>query len=78
MERPLEEILGDYDDAAPLAEAWTIPGSWYTDLRVAELERRTVFSRSWQVVGRAEQVEKPGQYVTAEVAGEPEIGRAHV
>ncbi len=73
MKRPLEEILGDYDDAAPLAEAWTIPGSWYTDPRIAELERRTVFSRSWQVVGRAEKVEKPGQYVTAEVAGEPVV-----
>jgi choline monooxygenase len=36
-----------------------------------ELERRMVFSRSWQVVGRAEQVHKPGQYVTWELAGEP-------
>src|SRR5262249_29205425 len=71
MERRLEEILGDYDDAAPLAEAWTIPSSWYTDTRVAELERRTVFSRSWQPVGRAAEVAKPGQYLTAEVAGEP-------
>jgi len=73
MERRLEEILGDYDDAAPLAEAWTIPSSWYTDTRVAELERRTVFSRSWQPVGRAAEVAKPGQYLTAEVAGEPVV-----
>lgn len=73
MERPLDEILREYDASASLAEAWTIPGSWYTDPRVAELERRTVFSRSWQVVGRAAELERPGQYVTAEVAGEPVV-----
>ncbi len=73
MERPLEQILAEYDDQAPLAEAWTIPGSWYTDLRVAELERRLVFGRTWQMVGRAEQVAQPGQYLTNEVGGEPVV-----
>jgi choline monooxygenase len=71
MDRALRDLLGDYDDSAPLAEAWTIPGSWYTDPRIAELERRTVFSRTWQAVGRTEQVAQPGQYLTAEVGGEP-------
>ena len=70
-DRPLEELLADYDDSAPLAESSTIPGSWYTDPRVAELERRTVFSRTWQMVGRAAEVEEPGQYLTSEVGGEP-------
>ena len=56
---------------APLEEAWTIPAPWYIDARIAELERRTVFSRTWQMVGRADQVEEPGQYITAELAGEP-------
>src|SRR5262249_44448606 len=73
MERRLEDILGEYDDAAPLSRARTIPGSWYTDPRIAELERRTVFSRSWQSVGRADQVAAPGQYLTADVAGEPVV-----
>src|SRR3989442_11173769 len=36
-----------------------------------DLELKTVFPRSWQVVGRAEQVARPGQYITAEIAGEP-------
>ncbi len=71
MDRELEAILAGYDEAAPLAEASTLPGPWYTDARIAERERRTVFSRTWQMVGRADQVELPGQYVTAEVAGEP-------
>src|SRR3954454_7722700 len=71
MRPSLEEVLRSYDDTAPLERATTIPGDWYTDPRVAELEARTVFGRSWQMVGRAEQVAKPGQYVTAEVGGEP-------
>ncbi len=65
------EIVASYDPQASLAEASTIPSSWYVDERIAELEREAVFSHSWQVMGRADQVEKPGQFVTAIVAGEP-------
>src|SRR5262249_16918874 len=71
MTMELAEILAAYDDSAPLAGASTIPGPWYTDGRVAELERRTVWSRSWQAVGRVDQVAAPGQYLTAQVGGEP-------
>jgi choline monooxygenase len=67
----LEEIVESYDARAPLAEAWTIPAAWYTDARVYELERQTVFARSWQFAARADQVSEPGRYVTCEVAGEP-------
>ena len=69
----VEQILATYNDKAPLSEAFTIPAPWYVDERIAALERRTVFSNSWQVVGRAEQVAKPGQFVTASVAGEPVV-----
>jgi choline monooxygenase len=69
--RTVEQILASYDDAAPLTEASTIPAPWYVDARIAELERQTVFSRTWQVMGRVDQVEKPGQFVTATAAGEP-------
>ena len=67
----LQQILATYDDHAPLAAASTIPAPWYVDSRIAELERQTVFSKTWQMVGRVDQVEKPGQFVTATVAGEP-------
>jgi choline monooxygenase len=67
----LETIVASYNDQAPLSEAATIPGPWYVDDRMAELERQTVFSKTWQVLGRAEQVAKPGQFVTGTVAGEP-------
>src|SRR6266852_6186001 len=71
MPQPLPKIVSDFDPSKPLGQASTIPGTWYTDERIAGLERQTVFSRTWQVVGRAEQVAAPGQYITAEVAGEP-------
>jgi choline monooxygenase len=70
-ESSVPEILNSYDDRASLAEALTIPAPWYTDDRIAALERTTVFSRTWQVVGRTDQVTNPGDYVTANIAGEP-------
>jgi choline monooxygenase len=71
MEPTVKEILASYNAAAALPDAYTIPAPWYTDVRIAQLELQNVFSRAWQTVGRAAQVEKPGQYVTATVAGEP-------
>jgi choline monooxygenase len=73
MEPTLKEILASYNAAAALPDAHTIPASWYTDPRIAQLELQNVLSRAWQAVGRAEQVERPGQYVTASVAGEPVV-----
>jgi choline monooxygenase len=73
MRPPLREIIESYDATAPLSEAWTIPAPWYVDPRVMELERRTVFARSWQLAARADQVREPGQYVTTEIAGEPVV-----
>jgi choline monooxygenase len=73
MKPSLQEIIENYNPNAPLAEASTPPASWYSDPRILELERRTVFSRSWQWVGRADQVREPGQYVSFEVAGEPVV-----
>ncbi len=67
------EILASYNDKAALPDASTIPAPWYVDARIAELEAHTVFSRTWQMVGRAEQVEKAGQFVTASIAGEPVV-----
>jgi len=71
MEPTLKEILASYNAAAALQDAYTIPAPWYTDPRIARLELQNVFSRTWQAVGRTAQVARPGQYVTASVAGEP-------
>ena len=71
MQLSIEQILSSYDDHAPLARASTIPSAWYVDARIAELERLSVFSKTWQLVARTEQVEVPGQFVSTTVAGEP-------
>ena len=71
LDKPIDQILASYDDKAALSDAYTIPAPWYVDPRVAELERQVVFSKTWQVIGRVDQVEKAGQFVTATVAGEP-------
>src|SRR5882672_3938106 len=69
--KSLESIIESYNPDAPLAEAWTIPSTWYTDERVFLLEQETVFSRSWQVAARSDQFSRSGDYVTTEIAGEP-------
>jgi choline monooxygenase len=73
MQSSIDEILSSYDDRAPLAQASTIPGSWYTDSRIAELERLNVFSKTWQLVARTDQVQTPGQFISTTVAGEPVV-----
>ncbi|MBS0212816.1 MAG: aromatic ring-hydroxylating dioxygenase subunit alpha [Proteobacteria bacterium] len=71
MHATVAELLAQYDPSQPLEEASTIPATWYIDPRIAELERRTTFARTWQLAARADQVREPGQYVTCEIAGEP-------
>jgi len=67
----INSIIGSYDPDTPLAEASTIPSIWYTDGQVFRLEQETVFTRSWHFAARADQFNKPGDYVTSEIAGEP-------
>ncbi|MHB8500297.1 MAG: aromatic ring-hydroxylating oxygenase subunit alpha [Candidatus Acidiferrales bacterium] len=71
MERSVRDIVNLYNPNDPLEEAWTIPAPWYFDPRIPELERASVFSATWQVVGRSDQVRDNGQFFTAELAGEP-------
>jgi len=71
MQASIETILASYNDRAPLEEASTIPAPWYTDPRIAELERMNVFSKTWQLVARTDQVAKTGGFVSTIVAGEP-------
>jgi choline monooxygenase len=67
----LETIIGSYDANARLDRASTIPSSWYTDARLFELEKKTVFGHSWQFAARIDQLRAPGDFVTTEIAGEP-------
>lgn len=71
MADSLKEIIAGYDSTAPLNNASTPPASWYTDQRVLQLELRTVFYDSWQVIARADQLSSPGRFVTGEFGNEP-------
>jgi choline monooxygenase len=54
-----------------LSHAATIPSWCYTDPATVAAEREKIFARTWQLVGREDQVASPGSYFTAEVAAEP-------
>jgi choline monooxygenase len=71
MTSALKELINEYDASAPLDRASTIPSSWYVNKDLYELELQTVFSNTWQLAGRLDQVNQPGQYVTTDIAGEP-------
>jgi choline monooxygenase len=59
MQASVDQILSRYNDRAPLSEASTIPAPWYVDPRIAELERLNVFSKTWQLVARTDQLKNP-------------------
>ncbi|MEK6301892.1 MAG: SRPBCC family protein [Acidobacteriota bacterium] len=65
--------IAAYSFEERLAQAATLPSDWYTSAETLELEKQRVFGRSWQLVGRAEQVARPGDYFTASIADEPII-----
>ncbi|MGA2810527.1 MAG: aromatic ring-hydroxylating dioxygenase subunit alpha [Candidatus Acidiferrum sp.] len=71
MPQSVRSLLDLYNPGNPLERAWTIPAPWYFDRDFFELERSSVFSPSWQAVGRVDQVRERGQFFTAEIAGEP-------
>jgi len=55
----------------PLAGALTLPPAAYTDPAVWEIERKRVLAASWTPLARVDQVPGAGDYVSADLAGEP-------
>ncbi|MGH7523364.1 MAG: aromatic ring-hydroxylating oxygenase subunit alpha [Gemmatimonadales bacterium] len=53
-----------------IRRAATIPARLYVDPVYQALEEEKVFGRTWQLVGRVDQLTVTGQYLTAEVGGE--------
>ena len=67
------EEIARFDPSLPIEEAWTPPASWYRSSAIAELERERVFHRHWIAVGPIDRVQKPGDFFTGEIAGEPYV-----
>ena len=51
-------------------ETKSLPGRFYFDETVFDLEREKIFAEDWICVGREEEIPEPGGFVLAEVAGE--------
>src|SRR5947209_5931687 len=71
MQRDVRDLLNLYNPNNSLDNAWTIPSPWYFDPGIHELEQQSVFAKSWQAVGRADQLRDKGSFFTADVADEP-------
>src|ERR1035438_10930207 len=56
---------------ADIARAWTLPAPAYIAPAFFAIEKGKIFSRTWQVVGHSSQVEKPGDFFTTDLVGEP-------
>ena len=55
----------------PFETASAIPKSAYTSEAFLNRELEDVFKKEWVCVGRADQLAKPGDYLTYELAGQP-------
>jgi choline monooxygenase len=54
-----------------IAYASTLPSRYYIDPAYLDQEKRKIFWRTWQIVGRREQLANPGDYMTLDLLGEP-------
>jgi choline monooxygenase len=59
------ELIGAVEVAS------TLPSRYYVDPKYLAEEMEKIFARTWQIVGRSEQVARPGDYFTAQLCGEP-------
>ncbi len=55
------------------ANAFTMPGGFYTSEQFCDLEQDRLFRKKWVCLGREEEVEKVGDYFSSTLAGEPII-----
>jgi phenylpropionate dioxygenase-like ring-hydroxylating dioxygenase large terminal subunit len=53
----------------PLRRAATLPGPMFTDPSVYEREQERLFRRTWQCIGREDEIGSPGSFRTIEIAG---------
>ena len=63
--------LGLEETRRPLDEARHLPAYIYTSPEVLALKKQKIFMKDWLAVARAEEVEKPGDYMTFNIMGEP-------
>ena len=65
---PSASILSD--SLKPLAEARTLPATFYTSRGIFDLEMISLFQTMWLPVCREEDVAQPGDFITREIGAE--------
>jgi choline monooxygenase len=60
----------EYQFNSEISEALTIPSSWYHGAESLKRDYQKVFYRSWNMVGRSDQVAKAGDHFPAEIGEE--------
>ena len=74
------ESIGEFVSLGPskrklidsdIAGASTLPARFYRDPAVVDEEKRQIFHRTWQIAGHVSQFQKPGDYMTVDLLGEP-------
>ncbi|MBY8976427.1 Rieske 2Fe-2S domain-containing protein [Rhodobacteraceae bacterium NNCM2] len=68
---PISELKAAVD--LPFEQARSMPKSVYTSERFLEAELTHIFKKEWFCIGRANQLQNPGDYLTYELAGQPVI-----
>src|SRR5918994_4174533 len=73
MERigTLSRMTSTVPPTTPLSRAATLPSRYYLDAEVLEREKERVFGRTWQLVARAEDLARVGDFVPVTVLDEP-------
>lgn len=69
---PDPDVVVKPRDVMP-AGARTLPAAFYTDAAYVERELDALFRTMWIGAGRAEEVERPGQFVLRDLAGDSVI-----
>lgn len=59
--------------AQPFEDARAMPPEVYTSEGFLSLEQQSIFGREWQCIGRASSFAKTGDYVTADINGQPVV-----
>src|SRR6185437_1710344 len=54
-----------------VGRSWTLPADVYLDPELLAREKASLFGKTWQIVGRRDQVANAGDYFTTELLGEP-------
>lgn len=55
----------------PIKQATHVPGFIYSSPEIFALEKERIFMKDWLCLGRVEEIEKPGDYMTFRILGEP-------